>query len=138
MSKIDKGLQDFMEYTDEQAENLEESQALFVNKMPELNGIKMVATVTESENCGCKMKIGDRIELFAGLALIPSLCVNQEMICLGALAPLMPFAHVFVDRITSGLDPNKSVWKRVGCIDTGVSNCGWGKITMEISAEKVE
>ena len=137
MSEIKKEMQNFFGYTDEQTENLQENQIQYFKKIPEYMGHNLVATVVHSENCAWQAKIGDRIVLNGGGVIMPKLCTNQEMICMFAVAPLLPLLYVFQDRVSSDLDPNTSVWKRIQCVDTGVQHCGWGQITMEISAEKV-
>ncbi len=137
MPKIEKAWQDLFKYTDEQVENLEEHQIQYIQKILEFSKYNLVATVVDSENCAWRAKIGDRIVLNGSGAISPKKCTNQDMLCMFAVAPLLPFVHVFQDRLLSDLDPNKLVWKRVQCADTGVKHCGWGQITMEISAEKV-
>ena len=137
MSDIENAIQSHWEYTDEQMANLGDNQIKYLKKVPEYLKYNLVATVVESENCGCKVGVGDRIVLNGGGVILPNQCTNQDKLCMFAVAPLLPFVYLFQDRIASDVDPNECVWKRVQCADTGVERCGWGQITMEVNAEKI-
>ena len=137
MPKIAKEMQDLFGYTDEQVDGLKENQIQYIEKIGDHAKYKLVAEVVESRNCGWGAQVGDKIVLLAGGLIIPSECTKKDALCLWAVAPLQPFSQVFQDRVSSGMDPTKSVFKRVRCLDTGVEHCGWGEIVMEVRAEPV-
>jgi putative sterol carrier protein len=138
MPKIEKGIQDLFGYTDEQVESLKENQIQYIEKMTERTKYNLVAEVVESRNCGWGNQVGDKIVLWGGVMIRPSECTNKDGLCLFAVAPLQPFSQVFLDRVSSGMDPTKSVFKRIKCLDTGVEHCGWGEIVMEVRAELIQ
>ena len=139
MPKIAKEVQDFFGYTDKQVESLGENQIQYIENMTEMAKYRVVAEVVESRNCAWGAKAGDKIVLsFAGGSIDMKACTNKDQLCMWALAPLQPFAHIFQDRIACGLDPTKTAFKRVQCLDTGVEHCGWGQIIMEVRVEPVQ
>jgi len=136
MAAIPKATQAHLGYTDEQVANLKQNQINYINGIREHIKYNLVAEVVESKNCGWQAKVGDRIVLRGLGGLVPADCTNKEGFCIWALAALLPYSMIMLDRASSGMDPNESVFKRTTCGDTGVEHCGWGRIVMEISAEK--
>ena len=136
MAQIPRELQDLFGYSDEQVEGLTENQLKYISQMGAHLKYNLVAEVVESENCVWQAQVGDRIVLKGLGGIAPSECINKEALCIDAIAPLQSFARIFLDRVSSGLDPNGSVFRRVACNDTGVDHCGWGRIVMEVRAEE--
>lgn len=136
-AKITEGTQAFFGYSDKQAEELRDNQAKYINSMQEHMKYNLVAEVVGSENCAWQAKVGDRIVLRGLGGIAPGECSNKEFLCIDAVAPLQSLARIFLDRVSSGLDPNGSVYRSASCSDTGAEHCGWGRIVMEARAEKV-
>lgn len=104
--------------------------------LPEIAKYRMVVEVVKSRGCVMGHKPGDKF-YFAGNGAL--LCTEgPPHICAGALAPLMSHAWKIVDKVGVGQDPTKNTFNRVGCIDVGLEDGGWGEILMEIKVEKSE
>ena len=98
---------------------------------------RIVAEVTQSQNCGVGHKVGDKF-IFTGDGCF----VTKEPpgpVCLSALAPLIPMLNTVVpDNIMAGIDPQSPpLWDTIHCNDVGVENGGWGEIIMKIWIEKI-
>ena len=104
----------------------------------ELNNYQLVAEVVESRNCAWAAKVGDRIVMNGAGWLVPEKCSNKENMCMWALAKLLPFSYMFYDRVCSGMDPTKAMFKRIVCEDPGFEHRGWGQVVMDVRAELVE
>ena len=138
MQKISNEMQKLFGYTDDQVEGLKENQIQFIDKLAELLKYNLIAEVVESKNCIMGAKPGDKIVLKAGGAIDTQACTNKKEICLWAVAPLLPFSYSFQELVGHGVDPTKMMFKRVHCLDTGVENCGWGQIVMEVRVEPIQ
>ena len=138
MRNIPKETQEMFGYTDEQIEGLRENQIEYIKKMPELAKYNLIAEVVESRNCVWGAKVGDKIVLWAGGIINTRECTNKDQLCLWAIAPLQSFSHAFQERVILGVDPIKSIFKRVCCLDVGAEHCGWGQIVMEIRVEPIQ
>lgn len=114
---------------------MKENQIRLINNISKLTNYRLVAEVVESENCGWKAKVGDKIVLSGPAWILPAECTNKENTCLFAVSELVPFAFMLYDRVCSGHDPDDMIFKRVRCKDTGIEHCGLGKIVMEVRAE---
>jgi uncharacterized repeat protein (TIGR04076 family) len=104
--------------------------------MEEFAKYRVVVEVLKSHGCVMGHKAGDKFYFSGNGALLCS--EGPSHICAGALAPLMTFAWRVVDKIGAGLDPMKYAFNRVGCVDVGLENGGWGEILMEVRVEKTE
>jgi uncharacterized repeat protein (TIGR04076 family) len=104
--------------------------------LPEIAKYRMVVEVIKSHGCVMGHKPGDKFYFAGNGALLCS--EGPSHICAGALAPLMNYAWRIVDKVGAGLDPMKFTFNRVGCIDVGLENGGWGEILMEVRVEKSE
>jgi hypothetical protein len=135
MTEIAKAAQERYGYTDEQIKQLKKNQIRLINNISKLTNYRLVAEVVESENCGWKAKVGDKIVLSGPAWILPAECTNKENTCLFAVSELVPFAFMLYDRVCSGHDPDDMIFKRVRYKDTGIEHCGLGKIVMEVRAE---
>jgi len=72
MTKIAKEAQERYGYTDEQIKQLKENQIRLINNISKLTNYRLVAEVVESENCGWKAKVGDKIVLSGPAWILPA------------------------------------------------------------------
>ena len=105
-----------------------------ISKAEELANLRFKATIVEAHGCNSRHKEGDSFYLdghgnLIGEANPPRMCV----FAVGSLTTLMFTAH---EMIYAGIDPNEMKFNRVQCTDVGVECGGWGKVVMELSAEK--
>jgi hypothetical protein len=57
---------------------------------------------------------------------------SPPRICVQAFPALASAVAVFQERIVAGLDPDPYLFKRVGCVDVGVTCGGWGHIAFNL------
>ena len=130
--------QEMLGYNDEEFEAwkaVPRNQRL-AGSLPEIAKYRMVVEVVKSRGCVMGHKPGDKF-YFAGNGAL--LCTEgPSHICAGALAPLMAHTWKIVDKVGVGQDPTQNTFNRVGCIDVGLEDGGWGEILMEIRVEKSE
>lgn len=105
-----------------------------VKRMEEFGKYKVVAEVIKAYGCAMEHKVGDKL-IFSGLGGF----ISKEpggQVCVGTLAPVLPFVSMVLNKIAEGTDPQKIIFNRVRCTDVGVENGGWGEVLMEIRVEK--
>jgi uncharacterized repeat protein (TIGR04076 family) len=130
-----KFLQQRLGYSDEEMIKFKEdprNHALLL-KSPELMSKTIVAEVVASHGCNSEHKVGDKIYLDGAGNLISKLCPSR--MCIYAVSALKPLVYAVNEMIYAGLDPNKMMFKRCGCIDVGLECGGWGHVVMEVSVQ---
>ncbi len=93
----------------------------------------IIAEVVKAHGCHSGHKAGDKFYFDGAGNLLTKL--NPKRICAFALTPLSPFLFGVQEFIYAGLDPNGMLFKRTGCLDTGIRCGGWGHIIMEVRVE---
>ncbi|MFW9990520.1 MAG: hypothetical protein ACFFD4_00530 [Candidatus Odinarchaeota archaeon] len=116
---------------DEAREFLENSRNKDVlSKSLELLNKTIVVEITESHGCNSQHKIGDRFYFDGAGNLLTKL--NPKKVCIYALSELDKLIYAANELLYAGIDPNNMRFKRAGCGDVGLKNCGWGRVIMEL------
>ena len=122
----------------------DEEMALFRNnprneqvldKAKILADLHFIAEVVEAHGCNSRHKKGDRFRLDGYGNLLKE--QNPDRICIFALGALAPLVFAAQELVYAGVDPNEMRFRSVGCVDVGIACGGWGKVVMQLSAEKV-
>lgn len=123
-------------WTDEQIDSLSPKMLKFLRRPRSFGAeqYKMIAEVVRSENCGFKMKKGDKLVFGSAGILLPD--ESTASLCLWAIAPLLPFNYMIYDRLYEKLDPNGIFPDHVRCTDVGVACGGFGEVLFKISCQK--
>jgi uncharacterized repeat protein (TIGR04076 family) len=100
-------------------------------KAPEVMAKTIVAEVVYAHGCNSQHKVGDKIYMDGAGNLVSKLCPKR--MCLYAVSALKTLVFTANELLYAGVDPNKMLFKRCGCIDVGLQCGGWGKVVMEIS-----
>ena len=103
-----------------------------VENVSRLDKWLIVAEVIESHGCAAGHKLGDR--LYFSPHGVLEMEVNPARICLHIFPALAAALPTFQERIISGLDPNPNLFRRVGCLDVGVTCGGWGHVAFNLYA----
>ena len=129
-------MQKRLRYTDEQAQSFrsEPRNEEVLAKSEELFKLRFKATVVVAHGCNSRHKAGDVFYLDGHGNLITDLCPDR--ICIFALSALGTLVFTAQELVYAGIDPNQMRFNRVGCIDIGIHCGGWGKVIMELTAEK--
>ena len=103
-----------------------------VENVSRLDKWLIVAEVIESHGCAAGHKLGDR--LYFSPHGVLEMERNPAQICLHIFPALAAALPTFQERIISGLDPNPNLFRRVGCLDVGVTCGGWGHVAFNLYA----
>jgi hypothetical protein len=103
-----------------------------VENVSRLDKWLIVAEVIESHGCAAGHKLGDR--LYFSPHGVLEMERNPARICLHIFPALAAALPTFQERIISGLDPNPNLFRRVGCLDVGVTCGGWGHVAFKLYA----
>lgn len=136
MEHIRKRMKAERGWTDADLDNISEKQWYRLDRTGRLVNYKLIAEVVESKYCAFKPKKGDKFVFQAGIILLPEESTFPTM-CLWALARILPFTHMFIDRVCEGLDPNGMFYDHVKCTDTGPECGGLGEVLFRIYSEEV-
>ena len=123
----------FFGWSDEEIEGLSPEMVKFISSEAYPDAFlkyKMVAEVTESSNCAARLKKGDRLVFTSSGTLLPDECT--VILCLWAIAPLLPFSYMVWDHIYHGTDPCSLFPDTVKCADTGVRCGGFGEVAFKV------
>jgi uncharacterized repeat protein (TIGR04076 family) len=107
-----------------------------IQKGEDLLNTRFIAEIVQAQGCNSRHKVGDKIYFDGYGNLIRE--QSPERLCIFALSSLSTLMFAAHELIYAGIDPNQMQFKSVGCIDVGLKCGGWGKITMRLTAEKVE
>jgi len=134
--KIDEKLWAFFQnrlgFSDEDMEKFKKDprNRAIVEKGADLAGKTIVAEVVHSSGCNSEHRVGDKFFMDATGNLISKLCPTK--MCIFAIGALQPLVYAATEMIYAGVDPNRMLFKRCGCIDVGLQCGGWGRIVMEL------
>ena len=128
------GIMKALDYNEEIMGKLSEDQKTLLEKADELGQWKLIAEVTSCASCSMGHKVGDRYVFEPGGKLLTEEC--SDPICVWALANMLPFAFMVLDRIVEGIDPDGIHWRSVRCADTTWKHGGVGECVFRVHAEK--
>ena len=138
MEKRWKKFQEIQGYTDEELA-IFRSNPEYVRIMeyaPKFITHQIIVEVAEAHNCIAGHKVGDRIAVMTGDALLKT----EEMpkrVCAWAVATAVPRVYAIWERFHEDLDPDGLLFKTIHCPDVGCKRGGWGEIVMKVYAEEV-
>ena len=123
-------------WTDEEINSLSSKQWTRLDRSGKFRDYDIVAEVVEVNRCAFKPQKGDRFVFRAGILLVPEESTFPAL-CLWAMARIVPFTFMIMDRISIGVDPNDNFFDHVKCCDTGLQCGGLGEVLFRVYAEKV-
>ncbi len=132
-----KKLQDLFGYTNEEmAIYLSNPKAVkAMEKAPKFVTHRIIIEVVEAHNCIAGHRVGDRIAVMTGNALL----ITDEMpdhVCAFGLAAAVPRIYAMWERFYEDLDPDGLFLDTIHCPDIGCRKGGAGEIIMKIYAEE--
>lgn len=101
-----------------------------------LAGIEFTAEVVESHGCFSRHKVGDRIVLDGAGNLLTARC--PERMCVYLMQSLGTAVFASQELVYAGVDPAELAFRRFGCLDVGLRRGGWGRVVMELRANRPE
>ena len=128
------GIMKALDYNEEIMSQLSEEQKILLEKADEFDQWKLVAEVTSCASCAMGHKSGDKYVFEPGGKLLTEECSGN--VCVWALANMLPFAFMVIDRIVEGIDPNGIHWRSVRCADTTWKHGGVGECIFRMRVEK--
>ncbi|MBI2304544.1 MAG: hypothetical protein HYU86_07345 [Chloroflexi bacterium] len=120
-------------YSDDQMAALRPRQWQSAAAFAKLSGWRLVAEVEEAHHCAAKLSPGQRLVLSAGGTVLASQCTAK--LCLWALAPLVPFTFMLIDRLMAGQEPGEMWYDHFRCLDVGMECGGFGTVLFRVKAE---
>lgn len=132
VSKIDwKRFQEEIGYSDEELAlfRANPKAVKLLERSEEMAKWDIVAEVMTADGCS-HHRVGDRI-ILSPLGVLRTR-EGPEKVCLQALAPLPLAVAVIQERLVNGLDPEPTLFDRLGCCDVGVECGGWGHVCLKI------
>lgn len=107
-----------------------------VMKASEFKNRTIVAEVMEAHGCNSQHKAGDKFYLDGAGNLISKRCPDK--MCIYAVSALQNAVFAMGELLMAGVEPNEMRFKRAGCFDVGVQCGGWGRVVLEVRAEKLK
>lgn len=104
-----------------------------LGKAPELMNKTITAEVIHSHGCNSQHKVGDKFVMDGAGNLISKLCPKR--MCVHLVQSFSQAAFAANELLYVGVDPNKMLFKRTGCIDVGLQCGGWGRVVVEFKVE---
>ncbi len=128
--------QEHLGYTDEEMKLFKEDpkNETILSKAPALMNKTIIIEVVESHGCSSQHKVGDRFYLDGAGNFISELCPKR--MCVFAMSSFGGVVFGMHELFYAGVDPNKMLFKRIGCHDVGIQCGGWGKVVFEIRMEE--
>ena len=87
---------------------------------------KFVAECTESKYCFASIQKGQKYVFNSAPPVI--LSESNCPTCLRALGPITSIVNTMMERITSGMDPNPTLFQVAECLDPGLDRGGLGHV----------
>ena len=126
-----KGLQQHMDYTDEELEIFKNDpkRSKWAAPMagPDIQNSTLIFEVVESHGCANGMKPGDRL-YFQGSGLLEP--ERSSKWCAHALLGVSGFSNICHNLILHGIDPNEMYADHFACLDCG-TKYGWGQVIIK-------
>jgi len=131
-----KKMKDERGWTDKELDSLSQKQWRRLDRSGRFRDYDIIAEVVNENHCAFKPVKGDKFVFRAGIILLPEESTFPAM-CLWAMARVVPFTFMILDRITEGVDPNDLWYDHVKCCDTGLECGGMGEVLFRIYCEKI-
>ncbi len=124
-------------YSDEELERFKSDPRNIevILKAPEFKNTTIVAEVVQAHGCNSGHRVGDRFYLDGAGNLIAERCPAK--MCIYAVSALQNAVFAMGELLLAGVAPNELRFNRTGCFDVGVQCGGWGRIVLEVRAERV-
>jgi hypothetical protein len=108
-----------------------------LGRIKEISQTRIIAEIISARGCNSQHEAGQKF-FFDGAGNLLSETLPRKT-CIFLLANLQPAFIAIHELIYAGINPEdiKLRFPRVGCLDVGVENCGWGKVISEVSVQKI-
>ncbi len=121
--------------TDAHLEKVSDNIAKILANFPNMSQYRIVAEVLNSQYCFAGVQPGQKL-IFSAVPPVLNAEESTCPICVRAVGPVTNIVNVLMDRLAQGVEPNKSIWQNVECLDPGIENGGLGKVVFKVYAEK--
>jgi hypothetical protein len=108
-------------------------QRLFENAV-QASRYRLVAEVVASEGCHSGHTVGQQIIFDSAGNLLTH--KSPPRVCTFLMPNLAVLINAFFENLMNGRDPNEVMFTRTGCFDVGPMCGGWGRVQIEMRAEK--